>query len=73
MVKIDLGVKMIIQKICFKKIFKTLKKNNQFDLNNKKLSFKNDKTIQNQLLITVAPDGFKKIMIKTISCSSYTK
>ena len=29
-------------------------------LNNKKLSFKNDKTIQNQLLITVAPDGFLK-------------
>ena len=47
-------------KSALKKYLKLLKKNNQFDLNNKKLSFKNDKTIQNQLLITVAPDGFLK-------------
>ena len=47
-------------KSALKKYLKLLKKNNQFDLDNKKISFKNDKTIQNQLLITVAPDGFLK-------------
>ena len=47
-------------KSALKKYLKLLKKNNQFDLDNKKISFKNDKTIQNQLLITVASDGFLK-------------
>ena len=47
-------------KSALKKYLKLIKKNNHFDLDNKKISFKNDKTVQNQLLITVAPDGFLK-------------
>ena len=47
-------------KSAVKKYLKLIKKNYYIDLDKKKISFKIDKTIQDQLLITASPDGFLK-------------
>jgi len=47
-------------KTALRKYLKLINKKKHYDLENKKLTFKIDKNIQNQLLITVAPDGYLK-------------